>query len=82
MNAEKFDRVMEFAPIARLNVSLDPNIELETLQDLIARIYKASGCSPCGRLSFTINAVDPELVLPAMGGLRQLPGVRNIEVAH
>jgi hypothetical protein len=69
-----------FAPVPKLNVHLDPKVELETLQDIVARIYKASGCSPCGRLSFTINAVDPEVVLPAVGALNKVSGVRSIEV--
>ncbi|HEX4728556.1 MAG TPA: hypothetical protein VH298_12210 [Jatrophihabitans sp.] len=69
-----------FAPVQKLNIHLDPQIELETLQDIIARIYKNSGCSPCGRLSFTINAVDPAVVSQAAGALSKVAGVRSVEL--
>jgi hypothetical protein len=70
-----------FAPVQKLNIHLDPQIELETLQDIIARIYKNSGCSPCGRLSFTINAVDPAEVSPIVGVLGKINGVRGVEAS-
>jgi hypothetical protein len=70
-----------FTPVQKLNIHLDPQVELETLQDIIARIYKASGCSPCGRLSFTINAVDPAEVSPVLGSLSKLGAVRGVEVS-
>jgi hypothetical protein len=68
-----------FEPVQKVNIHLDPKVELETLQDIIARIYKNSGCSPCGRLSFTINAVDPAEISPIVRGLDKIPAVRGIE---
>lgn len=66
-------------PVARIKVELSPDVELEQLQDVIARIYKNSGCAPCGRLSFTIEAID-EIVLPAVRELRDVAVVRNVTV--
>lgn len=68
-----------FLPVAKVNIHLDPKVELETLQDIIARIYKNSGCSPCGRLSFTINAVDPAEISPLVRGLDKVAAVRSID---
>lgn len=70
-----------FAPVPKLTIHLDPKVELEALQDIIARIYKNSGCSPCGRLSFTINAVDPAEVSPVLGSLSKLGAVRGVEAS-
>ncbi|MFL6144154.1 MAG: hypothetical protein ACJ72N_20100 [Labedaea sp.] len=77
LEAGRFDR---FDPVARIKLTLAPDVELDVLQDLVARLYKNSGCAPCGRLSFTIDAIDPELVLPSAKELRQLPAVRDISI--
>lgn len=68
-----------FLPASKVTIHLDPKIELDTLQDIIARIYKNSGCSPCGRLSFTINAVDPAEISPLVRGFDKIPSVRGID---
>jgi hypothetical protein len=75
--AGRFD---QFEPVARITLELSPDVELDQLQDVIARLYKNTGCAPCGRLSFTIEAINEELVLPATRGLREVPVVRNITV--
>lgn len=75
--AGKFDR---FEPVPRVRLELAPDVRVEQLQDLVARLYKNTGCDPCGRLSFTIDAIDPELVLPATKGLREVSVVKNIQV--
>jgi hypothetical protein len=73
-------RFDQFEPVARVKLELRPDVELDQLQELIAELYKNSGCGPCGRLSFTIEAIDQELVLPALKGLRQHEMVKNITV--
>jgi hypothetical protein len=73
-------RFDQFEPVARVKLELRPDIELDQLQDLIAELYQNSGCAPCGRLSFTIEAINEELVLPAVKNLRQRDVVKNITV--
>jgi hypothetical protein len=73
-------RFDQFEPIARVKLELRADVELNQLQELIAELYKNSGCAPCGRLSFTIEAIDQELVLPALKGLREHEMVKNITV--
>ena len=77
LKAGRFD---QFEPVARIKLTLAPDVELAAVQDLVARLYKNSGCESCGRLSFTIDAIDPELVLPSSRELRQLPAVRDISI--
>lgn len=67
-----------FEPVARVRLELRPDVELGQLQEVIAELYKNSGCAPCGRLSFTIEAINEELVLPAIRDLRQHEVVQNI----
>ncbi len=70
----------KFEPVARISLELSHDVGLDQLQDVVARLYKSTGCDMCGRLSFTIEAIDPELVLPATRGLREVPVVKNISV--
>ncbi|NUT93559.1 MAG: hypothetical protein HOY78_16230 [Saccharothrix sp.] len=71
-------RVDRFEPLARVKLELDGTIELEQLQDIVARLYKSTGCLSCGRLSFTIEAIDEQQVLPLGRELREAPGVKSI----
>jgi hypothetical protein len=73
-------RFDQFEPVARVKLELRPDIELNQLQELIAELYKNSGCAPCGRLSFTIEAINEELVLPAVKNLRQRDFVQNVTI--
>ena len=72
------NRALQAVP--KLNVTLSHEVKLEELQDVIERIYKLSGCEGCGRLSFTINAIDPEIVLPVVRDLGGLGAVRSVDV--
>lgn len=73
-------RFDQFEPVARIKLELRPDVELNQLQELIAELYKNSGCAPCGRLSFTIEAINEELVLPSVKNLRGNAMVKNITV--
>lgn len=73
----RFDR---FEPVPKVMLELAADVQLEQLQEVVARLYKNTGCDPCGRLSFTIDAIDPELVLPVTRGLREVPVIKNIQV--
>jgi hypothetical protein len=75
--AGTFDR---FEPVPRIKLELAADVQLEQLQEVVARLYKNTGCDMCGRLSFTIEAIDPELVLPVTKGLREVPVIKNIQV--
>lgn len=63
------------SPRTRINVRLAENVNLETLQSVVARIVGHTGCTACGLLGVDLTlGGDPAEVKQ----VEQLPGVRSV----
>jgi hypothetical protein len=64
--------VSSFTRTGKLQVRLSENIQLDALQNIVARIAGMTGCTHCGLLGIDLNFIGGD---PAVTDIAKLPGV-------